>query len=120
MSMTYYLSITIIMPTACRTMSADSVTSETHFRSFLLAQVELMQSQQCQHTARTVGASSRCALLEAPQASAALVLFLAIGSLEPLGGPRLLGVLRPASLSAFVLAGRVEDLIEVHTGRPSV
>ena len=71
-------------------------------------------------TTRTPGGSSRCALLEAPKASAALVLFLAIGHLETLGGPRFLGVLRPASPSAFVLAGRVEDLIEIHTGRPSV
>ena len=66
------------------------------------------------------GASTRCALLEAPKASAALVLFLAIGHLETLGGPRFLGVLRAASPLAFVLAGRVEDLIEIHTGRPSV
>ena len=79
-----------------------------------------MQSQQCYRIARTVDASPRCVLLEAPHASVALVLFLAIGYLEPLGGPRFLGVLRPASLPAFVLAVRVEDLIEVHTGRLSV
>ena len=48
------------------------------------------------------------------------MLFLAIGHLEPLGKPRSLIVLRPARPSAFVVAGRAEDLIKIHTGWPSV
>ena len=52
-----------------------------------------------------------CALLEEPKASE--ILFLVIGLLEPLGGPKMLRQLRPASKSPWRLDVKVCEL-EVH------
>ena len=59
-----------------------------------------------------------CALLEEPKASE--ILFLVIGLLEPLGGPKLLRQLRPASKASWLLAVKVSELVEVNTGRITV
>ena len=72
------------------------------------------------HSDSTSSMQRNCALLEVPKASVAQVLFLVIGHLEPLGGPRFLRQLRPASKASWLLAVRVDELIEVHTGRITV